>query len=105
MKKDQKMKLLKLAGQCKAYESKKVAFKKELYGRNFVFKNFFFHSEKNPSFFNTPQASLRGFKDFNVKDSVREVGSDKTIKLDKIIDECNQAITEKAKFNWVVIKD
>lgn len=105
MRKDQKMKLLQLAGQCKAYESKKEAYKKELFGRELVFKNFFFHTEKNPGFFNTPQASPRGFKDIDRKESVRVVASDKTVKLDKIIDKCNQVIAGKAKFNWLVIRD
>ena len=105
MRKDQKMKLLKLGEHCKAFESKKEVLKRELKGSDFVFKNFFYQSDKNQALFSTPQALPRGFKDMSVNDSPRVVGSEKKVKLDRIIDECTQVIAEKVKFNLVIIKD
>jgi hypothetical protein len=104
MRKDQKMKLLQLAGQCKAYESKKEAYKKELFGRKLVYKNFFTYSEKNPGFFNTPQVSPRSLKDSDRKDMNNKGFSDKTLKLDKIINKCNEIISGNRKQNLMSFK-
>lgn len=99
MRKDQKMKLLRLAGECQVYKSRKEAYKKEEFGRDFAYKKFFLHSEKDPKFFNTPQASPRVLKDFenDKKKSLRASWSEKTSVLDGIIEQCNKAIKIKPR--------
>lgn len=97
MRKDQKMKLLQLAGECQVYENRKESFRRELFNRESAYKKFFLHSEKNPKFFNTPQASPRVLKDLEVDRKVLLVNShsEKTSKIDGIIDKCNKAIKTK----------
>ena len=85
------------------YENRKEAFKKELLGRELVYKKFFVHSEKDPKFFNTPQASPRAMKDLGVdrKCWLRNSVSEKTVKIDCIIEKCNKAIKIKPAKNSI----
>lgn len=93
MKKTQKIKLEKIAGLSSAYEAKKRSYRNTFFTRENCIRNFMTHGEKLPGFFNTPQVSPRNKKEFEPEYKVStENSSEKTLKLDQIIEKCNEAI-------------
>lgn len=93
MKKTQKIKLAKVAGLSSLYEAKKRGYRNTYFSRENCIKNFLTPGEKLPSFFNTPQNSPRSRKEFEPEIKMRpEQCSEKTMKIDKIIEKCNEAI-------------
>ena len=93
MKQTQKVKLTKIAELSSAYEAKKRSYRNNFYTMENCIRNFMTHGEKMPGFFSTPQVSPRNKKEFEPDYKMsKEHSSEKTLKLDKIIEKCNEAI-------------
>ena len=93
MRKDQKMKLCKIAGGLKAYILKKSQYKKNLMHRESTFRKFFYIREKLPLNFATPQNSPRVGKDSERIEVVfNNSHSQNVLAINKIIERCDEAI-------------
>lgn len=98
MKKTQKVKLAKIAGLSSLYEAKKRGYRFTYFSRESCIKNFLTPGEKLPSFFNTPKNSPRSRKEFEPEMKMKpEHYNQKTMKIDKIIEKCNEAINFRIK--------
>ena len=92
MRKDQKMKLCKIAGGLQAYILKKSQYKKELIHRESTFKKFFHNRETLPINYTTQKTRKKTKVGLEKIEPIHNSHSEKILGINKIIEKCEEAM-------------